>query len=546
MIAQILTKVLRLINPFTCKAIVKKIILLMLLVHTFIFAATPEITFSEEEKIYLATNPTIRVCVNPTFAPFEFLTEKGAYEGIGAELLRSVAKKAGLRLEIVQTYLWKESLEKAKKNECDIINFLPQPLEFQKWLFTEPIFTDYNVIITRIDHPYIFDLKSLTDETIAIPEKNTLGEKLSYDFPNLTFFSVETAEDAIFLVLNHKIDMTIRPSTIAAYTLHKHGLPNLKISGILEDYKTTFRIAVAQHNPILRDILDKGIKNLSLEEKETIVYQYNPSAIKKRVEKKVWYGLGAILFITIGILLWNHLLRKEVKKATAINQINQKIMVQQAKQAELGQLIGNISHQWREPLSHLSSVNLMMIGFLEHKKRIDRKFLLQKFKDVENTLEFMSQTMQNFLEFYKPSTVQQHFNICEALEQMLSLVETSILSDKIVVDIQGDKEATLYGIKNEYMQVWLNLVNNAIRALHHSSVSPKIITITIDERVMKVCDNAKGRISHADFKKGVGLTMCSAILSRYHKKMTFENTSEGVCVTIEPHVNTYSLFHPNR
>jgi ABC-type amino acid transport substrate-binding protein len=521
----------------------KQLLVGLLLFHTFLFSATTALNFSDEEHAYLQSKPTIKVCVNPTFAPFEFLTIDGNYEGIGAELLQLVAQKTHLTLEIIQTYSWKESLEKARKNECDILNFIPQTLELNKWLlFSEPLFSDYNVLLTRSEHPYIPNLKKLSNATLALSENTALFERLSYTFPNLTIFSVETEEDALFLVLNQKIDMTVRSATIMSYTLRKQGLLNLKISGILDEFQNVYKIGIVNNNERLRDILNKGIQSLTLQEKETIVNKYTPIVIDKTIDEEVWYVLFAIALGIITILLWNYILREQVKKAVATNLLNQKIMTQQAKQAELGQLIGNISHQWREPLSNLSGVNLIMIGLLEHNKKVDKAFLLQKFKEVENTLEFMSQTMQNFLEFYKPSTVQQHFNIYDALQQTLSLVETNILAYKIVIDIQGDKEAQLFGIKNEFMQVWLNLMNNAIRALQNSNVTPKILSIDIHSEYMRFCDNAGGAISHTDLTKGVGLSMCSSILKKYHKKLSFDNTSKGVCVLIEPHEETFHLF----
>ncbi|MBE0497115.1 MAG: transporter substrate-binding domain-containing protein [Campylobacterales bacterium] len=512
----------------------KKVMFIVALIHCTLYANTPSLSFSEEEKRYLQRNPVVRVCVNPTSPPFGSLGEKGKYEGIGAELLELIAKRLSLQLEIIQTYTWKESIEKAKNNQCDILNFIPNTLDFNDWLlFTEPIFSDYNVLLTRSDHPYIADVRSLSHKTLALAENTLLSEKLSYAFPNLTIFSVATPEDAIFLVLNQKIDMTVHSSTIMSYTFRKHELLNLKISATLEDFKNVFKIGVVGQNHILRDLLNKGISSLSEKERAAIVNKYDPIIFDPKIDQKVWYGIIIMLISASLVLLWNYLLRVQIKKEVAKNLLNQNIMTQQAKQAELGQLIGNISHQWREPLSNLSGINLMMLGLLEHKKRINRDFLYQKFKEVENTLDFMSQTMQNFLEFYKPSSEQKNFTIYDALQQTLSLVETVVIADKITITIDGSKEAHCFGIKNEFMQVWLNLINNSIRALQQHNIEKKIITIHIEEGRMTFQDNAKGHISQSDLSKGVGLNMCFSILKRYNKKLSFSNTQEGVCVTIE-------------
>lgn len=523
----------------------KKFLLWMILIPYHLFSNTYSLDFSLEEKLYIERNPIIRVCVNPTSPPFGSIAENGTYEGIGAELLKLIAKSVSLELKIIQTYTWKESISKAKNNECDILNFIPHTLDFNEWLlFTEPIFTDYNVLLTRSDHPYIADVKSLSHKTLALAENTVLFERLSYAFPNLTIFSVTTPEDAIFLVLNQKIDMTVHSSTIMSYTFRKHGLLNLKISATLEDFKNVFKIGVVGQNHILRDLLNKGIMSLSEKEKAGIIDKYDPIIFDSEINKKVWYVIIIILIIALIVLLWNYILREQIKKAVTLNLLNQKIMTQQAKQAELGQLIGNISHQWREPLSNLSGINLMMIGLLEHKKRIDKAFLYQKFKEVENTLDFMSQTMQNFLEFYKPSSEQKSFIVHDALQQTLSIVETILIADKITIAIEGDKEVQFFGIKNEFMQIWLNLINNSIRALQQNKIKEKKISIYVEKERMVFQDNARGYILQSDLSKGVGLSMCSSILKRYNKKLSFSNTQEGVCVTIEAYEKELDPFYP--
>ena len=146
----------------------------------------------------------------------------------------------------------------------------------------------------------------------------------------------------------------------------------------------------------------------------------------------------------------------------------------------------------------------------------------------------MSQTMQNFLEFYKPSTLLQHFNVCDSIEQTLSIVETNLLSNAIEVCIEGDRNKMLYGIKNEYMHIWLNLLNNAIHAFtHKESYVEKKVTILILDEAIYFSDNAGGRIESSDFSKGVGLMMCQRILNKYHHVLVVENKKEGVCIKIE-------------
>jgi len=503
------------------------------LVPLSLFAVQSNLSFTTYEQEYLQKHPVIRVCIDPSSMPYEVLSLEGKHEGIAADLLNLLAQRIGLSLEIVQTYTWEESLSLAKKNRCDIVSFMSQTLEHDEWLlFSEPFFIDKNVLITHHSHTYIDDLKYIPSGTIALPRGSALARKIENDFPKLTVFSVASEEDALLLVANQQVDMTIRPFATAAYSIKQQGLFSLKMSTVLNNLESVFRIGITQNNTVLREILNKGIRSIALKEKEGIVNRYIPSILHESMHKEIWYALVALFVIAGGVLLWNHMLRKEVKRAVAQNIENQKIMMQQAKKAELGELIGNISHQWREPLSHLSGINLMMIGLLEHGKEIGKPFLHQQLKSIENTLEFMSQTMQNFLEFYKPSTRIQAFNIASSIEQTLSLLETQLLADAIRVEIEGDKKAMLQGIKNEYMQIWLNLLSNSIHAFKETKTSSKIISCRIEKGYIMVCDNAGGTIKTDALLNGVGLRMCEQILEKYHQKLLLENTHDGVCVKI--------------
>jgi ABC-type amino acid transport substrate-binding protein len=513
-----------------------KTLLVLLACFTLLWGASssPSANLSPLALEYLKNHSTIRVCIHPAFSPFEVLTLEGKYEGIAADLLRLVADKTGLGLQIIQSYTKEESLQKARQNQCDIVNFVIQTKEKDQWLiFTHPIFIDQNVLITREEHASIDDLRAIGNESIVLPKDSPFFERLADNFQNLSVFAVESQADALLMVLNKKIDMTIRPLMVAAHSIKRQGLFNLKVAGTLEGYDAVFKIGITQQNIALREILNQGIAAISAQEKEALITKYAPVAVKKPINPKVVYSIiGVVAMLIWIVLLWNYVLRRKVESAVKLNLENQKIILQQAKQAELGSLIGNISHQWREPLSNLSSINLMMIAFLEHDQVIDKSLWSQKLKSVENTLDFMSQTMQNFLEFYKPSSVRQYFNAAESIQQTLSIIETNLLADNVHIELQGDMNVELFGIKNEYMQVWLNIINNAVHAFHPSRVEKRKIVVTIDHSVITFCDNARGKIEEADLLKGVGLSMCRTILEKYDKRLSFRNTQEGVCVTV--------------
>lgn len=130
---------------------------------TIVHAAEPlaqSIQFSADEKAYIETARVIRMCVDPDWTPFERINEKGEHEGISADLIKLVAQRVGLKIELYPVKSWDESLAASKAKRCEIMSFLNKTPERDTWLnFTDPIFLDPNIIVTREEHPYIGDIR---------------------------------------------------------------------------------------------------------------------------------------------------------------------------------------------------------------------------------------------------------------------------------------------------------------------------------------------------------------------------------------------------
>ena len=219
-----------------------------------------DVTLTLDEKNYLDALGTINVCVDPDWEPFEMLDTKGNYTGIGADLLHLVAQRLGIKVAIVQTKDWDESMAYSKVGKCQVLSFLNQsPLRDTWLLFTNPHFSDPNVFITREEHPFIADPRDLIQESIVFPEGTAMEEFVRTEYPNLHVLTTSSELNAFKMVSNKKADMAMRSLIVAAYTIKKEGMFNLKISGQLPDYTNQLRIGVIQSEPMLRDILNKYV-----------------------------------------------------------------------------------------------------------------------------------------------------------------------------------------------------------------------------------------------------------------------------------------------
>lgn len=179
-----------------------KILYIILLLNVSLFSSKIDLTHQEQE--YLNTKQVIKMCVDPDWEPFEIINKNGIHEGIAGDLIRLIQKRLDIKIILVPTKSWEESLEKSKNYECDIMSFLNQTPKREEWLtFTEPIFKDPNVLVGRAENQYIEDLSKIK-ASIALPYGTAMSELFALDFPNLTIIPTVTENEAFKLVEEKK------------------------------------------------------------------------------------------------------------------------------------------------------------------------------------------------------------------------------------------------------------------------------------------------------------------------------------------------------
>lgn len=489
------------------------------------------IDLTQTEKEYLLQKKHIRVCVDPDWFPLEMIAG-GKYVGISSDVMKDFEHKLGIPFEIVPVSSWSESMEHAKQRECDIFSLASSVPERLKYMnFTSPYMTLPIVMVTRIDKPFVEDIATLGTIKLGAVKGYAITDKLKSLYPKHTIVEVVSMKEGLKKVENGEIYGYIDTLTVVSASIQKEYNGVLKVSSKLNE-EVNLGIGTRNDEPILQDIFEKLVHSVNEPMMQTIYNRY--TAVVYENNRYFWpslYLLGAMGVGSIFVLLWNRLLQKRVKLQLNKNIEQEKLLFQKTKQAELGNMIANISHQWREPLSKLSSINLLTMVKLKRGQNIDDSILLKQCDEIEKTIDFMSNTMQNFLEFYKKSDISTPFNLVESIQGSLSIIETKLLDSAITVQIDGDEGTTLLGIKNEWMQVWLNLINNSIEVLTTRQIKNPRITISVSNDSVSFCDNGRGMDSDAPIN-GLGLQMCREITAKYNAKLKFINQDAGLCVRI--------------
>ena len=284
-------------------------------------AATPSIDFTPAEKAYIAKASAIKMCVDPDWAPFERINAQGQHEGIAADLVQLVARRVGLQIELLPVKDWDESLAASQGKRCQVMSFLNQSPARDAWLiFTAPIFSDQNVIITREEHDFIGDLKGLKGKSVALPRGTMVEERVRRDFPNLSVVLAASEPESMKLVSERQADMTIRSLIVAAHAIKTEGLFNLKISGQIPEYTNHLRMGVLKDEPVLRSILDKGVQTITPQERQAIANQHVAIRVHQDIDWARVYALLALLALAVVVALYIYRNNRKLKAALTASQ----------------------------------------------------------------------------------------------------------------------------------------------------------------------------------------------------------------------------------
>jgi len=172
-----------------------------------------------------------------------------------------------------------------------------------------------------------------------------------------------------------------------------------------------------------------------------------------------------------------------------------KAILRQSRQARMGSMISMIAHQWRQPLSELSGV-LMELEMATRLKKANEEHILSSIDRSDALIEYMSKTIDDFRNFYKPDKTKERFSIYEACQKALQLIDPSLKHSEITCNVVLIEDKQITGYPNEYAQVILNIISNAKDILIERSIFEPQITVRIDSRrslsVVTIQDNGGG------------------------------------------------------
>jgi signal transduction histidine kinase len=233
------------------------------------------------------------------------------------------------------------------------------------------------------------------------------------------------------------------------------------------------------------------------------------------------------------------------------------LLQQQSKMAMMGEMIGSIAHQWRQPLNELT-ISIQMLEYTPKEKLLDKDFLKKFTTKNKKLIDFMSETIDDFRNFFRIDKEKELFKVKDTIESTISILNAQLSNHSIDLKVSGD-DFEINSFKGEFQQVILNIINNAKDALIENSIKEKQIEIILKEdsnsqksikRVVIIKDNAGGipeniinRIFEPYFTTkeqgkgtGIGLYISKMIIeNNMNSTLSVKNIDSGAQFTIEFH-----------
>ncbi|RXJ99916.1 PAS domain-containing sensor histidine kinase [Arcobacter sp. CECT 8989] len=262
--------------------------------------------------------------------------------------------------------------------------------------------------------------------------------------------------------------------------------------------------------------------------------------LNKTLEEKVKEQTAKLLELNQTL---EHRVAKEIEK----NEEKQKLLFWQSRMASLGQMLANIAHQWRQPLTELT---LTLFNVKKAVKKENTKEIDAYYKESLEIINNMSKTIDDFSNFFNPNKDKEEFCLKSSIEEALAITKKMLEKNSIKIETHLEK-IDIFGVSNELSQIIINLLQNSTDAFKDKERKKKIsIKSFIDKSyaIIEFKDNAGGieektldkvfepyfTTKHQSNGTGLGLFMSKMIIEKsLNGKITLENYNDGINITIK-------------
>ena len=459
-----------------------------------------ELTLKEKEFI---EKTHFNIAITKNWYPFSFEEDNNKALGISSEFWEIIVKKLNLKTSNTFFNSFDEQIKSFQSGKSDIIFSVGESESRKKFAYFSNEYLKFPIsIVTKKDENFIENIDDIINKKIAVGNNFTAHNLLKEKYPNIDLVLVNNVEEGLNLVSKKEVFAFVDIKPILTYNIAKFAFKDLKVSGN-SGIDFSLKIMVRKELKDLIPILNKTIATIPASEVITIVNSWNNVKFQTSIDYTIVWILTFVVFFSIIAFIHRtvtlNILNKKLKytveeKTKELRYLNENLQItidkktkellekeailnQQAKMAAMGEMIENIAHQWRQPLSVISTIS-SSLKIKREMNMLDDKEFYEALQSINRTSQHLSNTIDDFRNFFSPNKEINKFYISELIKKSKDLIKSRFDKFNIKV-IENIDDIEILSYQNELFQVILNLFSNSIDVLSSSQIENKIIYIKI-------------------------------------------------------------------
>ncbi|MGU3414167.1 response regulator [Enterobacteriaceae bacterium C34A] len=524
------------------------------------------LNLNPQEKQWLAKNQTLRVIVNPWFAPYTMVDSNQETRGVVGDILNLISLQTGIKYETVTVKSNEEMVGEMKKGGWHIVQAATYDLgRVDNIAYTHPFITTRFVTVVRNDTQQ--DPLLREGATIAISADHALVASLMHKHPTIHWRMVENSSVAINLVATGKVDAAVSNQLTARY-LSEHYYPDqLTWHPLTDEAPALISFAVPRGEPELLQILNKALDEIPQKEVSQIVSKWIRLPDVKidtwELYNRPFYLVTALAtLLVVSTLLWAIFLARQVQKRKR----SQALLEEERNKAENAnrekrEFLARMSHEIRTPVSAI-------VGFLELLQRSSARFSPEDRASVAHSAQASRSLLKligEILDLEKIESGLQDVSrqwidvdalVRSRLAQFSALAE--LKKTRLSYDSLLDPSRSWLVDSQLLGQVITNIVSNAVkftfRGTVHltTSMEDNTLILTVEDSGAGISQEDQARLFSAfsqgeagehEVGSGLGLAISKALMIRMGGSIELESTlNKGTKVTL--HLPVESSLQP--
>lgn len=279
-----------------------------------------KLVLSIEEQQWLDNHQNIRFSGDPNWLPYEAFDLNGNYIGIVADHLKIIEQRLGIKLKIIPTKTWAESLENIKLGKIDVLSETSDSGLQAQLSFTDDYIYSPVIMVMKNNTDYIENIEQIKHLKIAVIKDYGYISEIIKQHPNLDLYYIETIQDGLAAVATGKVEVLLATLAQASYHISELGINNIRIVGKTE-FTTKLAFGMKKEFAPLIPLFNRALHSISPNEKQAIFDKWGKGKFIEHTDYR-WLAkvIGALLLFMLIMLYWNRKLAKEMTLRAEIEQ----------------------------------------------------------------------------------------------------------------------------------------------------------------------------------------------------------------------------------